>query len=169
MTLKHPVPDKLLKHIGDITVSFALVTTAVQMLAGSLIHEHQRIGQIITAELAFRNLRSLLISLYLERHGEDDDYETLKELLGRARDLEEKRNQIVHSVWATGAEPESITRIKTTAKVKSGLRFRFENMDEVELSSIAEELKQLAYDIQKFWMHLMDSQKAINNPTAPLW
>jgi hypothetical protein len=60
--LQHPVPEDHLKAIGDITVSFALLESHIQNLIGSLIYEHQRIGQIITAELSFKNLRALLIS-----------------------------------------------------------------------------------------------------------
>ena len=64
--LQHPVPEKLLVHIGDIPVSFALVVST--------------------------------ISLYKERHGEDTDFGILRELMKRAADLEEKRNQSTHSV-----------------------------------------------------------------------
>jgi hypothetical protein len=73
MALQHPVPVQLLARIGDITVSFALLESTIQTLAGSQLQEHQRIGQIITAELSFRNLRALVTSLYRERHGEDAD------------------------------------------------------------------------------------------------
>ena len=86
--MKHPVPDQHLIHIGDITASFALLEMMIQTLIGSLIAEHQRIGQIITAELSFRNLRALVISLYRERHGDDDDYSKLKSLMNKAGEIE---------------------------------------------------------------------------------
>ncbi len=106
--LQHPVPEKFLVHIGDITVSFALLESTIQSLIGSFIAEHQRIGQIITTELAFRNLRALTISLYKERHGEDTDFGILRELMKRAADLEEKRNQITHSVWGAGDTADTV-------------------------------------------------------------
>ncbi len=34
--LLHPVPPKMLEHIGDITVSFALLESNIQILIGSL-------------------------------------------------------------------------------------------------------------------------------------
>ena len=89
--LQHPVPESHLKLIGDMTVSFALLESVIQSLVGSLINEHQRIGQIITAELSIKNIRALLISLYLERHGEDDDFVQLREFMRRAAQLEEKK------------------------------------------------------------------------------
>jgi hypothetical protein len=48
-----------------------MLELTIQMAVGSLIAEHQRIGQIITAELPFKNLRALFVSLYLERHGDN--------------------------------------------------------------------------------------------------
>lgn len=131
--IQHPVPDIHLKHIGDMTVSFALLESTIQSLVGSLIYEHQRIGQIITAELSFKNIRALLISLYLERHGEDGDFVELRELMKSASQLEEKRNQITHSVWAAGDSAETITRIKTTAKERHGIRFHFESVKAQDL------------------------------------
>lgn len=166
--LQHPVPEKHLKHIGDITVSFALLESTIQLLVGSLIHEHQRIGQIITAELAFKNIRALLISLYLERHGEDEDFVQLRDLMKSAAQLEEKRNQITHSVWATGGNAETITRCKTTAKEKHGVRFCFESVKAEDLQSVVTEIKNLAERIQRFHIRLLESGKVVNNPGQKL-
>jgi hypothetical protein len=159
--LQHPVPEKLLTRIGDITVSFALLESTIQILIGSLIAEHQRIGQIITAELAFKNLRALAASLYKERHGDDADFARLKGLMARAAQIEEKRNQITHSAWAAGPVAGAATRIKKTAKEKHGIRFHFENIAEPRLSELANDIKQLAGDIQVFWINLLRTGKAI--------
>lgn len=167
--IQHPVPAKLLVHIGDITVSFTLLELSIQMLIGSLIAEHQRIGQIITAELAFRNLRALAISLYKERHGEDADFLVLRELIRRAADLEETRNQITHSVWAAGNTADTVTRTKTTAKERHGICFHFKQVGEGDLAKVAQDLKHLAGEIQALWIRLIDSGKAINNPGRKLW
>jgi hypothetical protein len=164
--LKHPVPEKHLKSIGDITVSFALLESQIQTLIGSMLNERQRIGQIVTAELSFKNLRALMISLYIERHGkEDEDFESLKKLMNRAGKVEEKRNQITHSLWAAGEDANSITRIKTTAKEKHGIRFKFENVTATYLSEFATEIKKLAEEIQKYQLHLIKNGKAINDHT----
>ena len=66
-----------------------------------------------------------MIGLYMERHGEDADFAKLREFMRRAADLEEKRNQIAHCVWGAGDGPDTVTRIKTTAKEKHGVQFRF--------------------------------------------
>ena len=173
-TMKHPVPEEHLKHIGDIIVSFALLEFQIKSLIGSLIAEHQRVVQIITAELSFKNLRALAISLYLERHGEDNDYSRLKLLMNKAGSLEENdkgisRNKIIHSVWAAGKDKDHITRIKTTAKQKRGFKFQFEELSAKDLEKFAEKIRQLAQNIQNFQIELIENKKAINNPIKKIW
>ena len=69
-TAKHPVPEKILTKIGDITVSFALVQLMIHLLVTELVDQGPRIGGIITAELSLKNLRALALSLYQERFGD---------------------------------------------------------------------------------------------------
>ncbi|MFC3151283.1 hypothetical protein ACFOEK_09625 [Litoribrevibacter euphylliae] len=162
--LQHSVPDNHLKSIGDITVSFALLEFQLQSLIRSQLNERQRIGQIITAELSFKGLKALLVSLYIERHGKDDaDFEKLKTLINRAGQAEEKRNQITHSIWGAGKDADSITRIKTTAKEKHGIRSQFEDVSSGDLEAFAIEIKELAHEIQNFLIYLIKNGKAINS------
>ncbi|CAB1057219.1 hypothetical protein D1BOALGB6SA_1958 [Olavius sp. associated proteobacterium Delta 1] len=108
-----------------------------------------------------------MISLYIERHGkEDEDFEKLKDLMTRAGQAEEKRNQITHSVWGAGKDADTITRIKTTAKEKHGIRFHFEDVSSDDLAGFAEEIKLLAEEIQRYWIDLIEKDKAINDHTA---
>jgi hypothetical protein len=129
-----------------------LLESVIQTLAGSLVHEDQRIGQIVTAELSFANLRALTMNLYRERYGEDADYDALSDLMKRAGELERLRNQITHSVWGAGSTPETVTRIKTTAKEKRGLHFDFQKVSSQDVGRVADDIKQLAGEIQEFWM-----------------
>jgi len=162
--LQHPVPDEHLKHIGDMTVSFAMLESIIQLHTGMLFADKQRIGQIVTAELSFNKLRALLISLYLERFGEDDDFKTLRTLLQRAATAEERRNQITHSIWGAGDGAETITRIKTTAKEKHGMRFHEESVSSGDLSSFVIEIKGLASEIQDFFHALAKQGKPFKAP-----
>ena len=167
--LQHPVPENHLKTIGDITVSFAMLESQIQNLIGSLVYEHQRIGQIITAELSFKNLRALLISLYLERHGENDDFIKLRDFMKRAGQTEDKRNQIIHSVWGAGKNKDYITRIKTTAKEKHGIRFKFEEVSAENLKEFASDIKILAEQILRFQIDMIGKKKIINSPAQKFW
>jgi hypothetical protein len=160
--LQHPVPEEHLKHLGDITVSFALLESCLQNLAHSLLGSGQRLGQIVTAEISFKALRALTVSLYLERNGEDQNLDQFRDLMKRAAQAEEKRNQFTHSLWAVGNDLASITRIKATAKESHGIRFQFENVTNKELAEFAREIKVLAQDIQVFWISLIQQGKATN-------
>ena len=148
--MQHLVPPKLLVHIGDITVSFALLELHIQTLVGSLLSNKSRIGQIITAELSFRNLRALAISLYLELRGEDEDFAVFRKLMQRAGKMEETRNAITHSVWAAGNTADTVTRFKTTAKERQGIQFQFVEVSESYLAKVAQDLKLLASEILDF-------------------
>jgi hypothetical protein len=167
--LQHPVPDKILAKIGDVTVSFAMLESQIQSFTGSLVMEHQRVGQIITAELPFRSLRALTVSLYLDRHGEDGDCAELRELMRRAAVLEDQRNQITHSVWGAGDTADTVTRIKMTAKEKRGAQFKFVNTGADDLGKLANDMKILANDVQRFGIELIEAGKAVNSPFTPYW
>jgi hypothetical protein len=167
--LQHPVPNSLLVSIGDMTVSFAMLESTIQSFTWSLIREHQRIGQIITSELSFRNLRALLISLYVERHGKDSDYDILRALMIRSGQLEEERNKVTHSVWGVGNSPNTITRIKITAREKHGFKADFEQYDEECLRDVSDRIKTLAAELQRFHIDLLERGKVVNNPSIKMW
>ncbi len=139
------------------------------MFVGSLLAEHQRIGQIITAELSFRNLRALLLSLYIERHGKDEDYAKLKELMNEAGKAAKKRNEIVHSIWGAGKSKDHITRIKTTAKENKGLDFKFEEIDADKLEEISVLIRDCASQVKDLESELITKGKLINNPVKKQW
>jgi len=105
--IRHTVSEQHLIYIGDITVSFALLEIIIQDLIGSFIAEHQKIGQIITAELSFRNLIALVISLYIERHGKDDDYLIL-DILPEILNEQQKNNKVRNIVYAMSKKDKTI-------------------------------------------------------------
>jgi hypothetical protein len=145
---QHPVPESILARIGDITVSFALLELVVQNVAHAQLQVEHPFGQIVTAELSFRNLRALTMSLYRARHGEDANFEALRTMMARAAELAEKRNQITHSEWAAGRTPGTVTRTKTTAKVNRGYRFELTDVSAEDLGAIADDMKRLAWELQ---------------------
>jgi hypothetical protein len=166
--LQHPVPDSLLVQIGDMTVSFALLEDQMQSLLGSLIREHQRVGQIICSLLSFSSLRAAIIGLYKDRHGDDEDYDRLRDLLKRAAAIEQQRNRITHSIWGADGR-NSAVRMKITCREKDGWRFTGESYDTVRLKAFADDIKSLASDIQTFYIDLVQKGKLVNNPGEKIW
>ena len=167
--LRHPVPESLLAPIGDVTVSFALLETTIQSLLGSLIREHQRVGQIVTSYLSFARLRAAVVSLYRDRHGADRDFTTLRELMRRAADIEVERNRITHSIWAAGHTSASITRIKITCPEKRGFTVQSDDYNHARLQQFADSIKVLAGEVMQYQIELVQRGKAINNPGHKQW
>lgn len=157
--IQHPVPPVLLTHIGDMTVSFALLEGEIQFLVAGLIARPQRVGQILSSYLSFSNLRAAAISLYLDRHGEDADFTTLKGLMARSGKIEEERNRITHSMWGAGGTPSTAARLKIRARESRGFHFESEVYDEPRLLVFTSEIKNLAGEVMQFTLSLADRRK----------
>jgi hypothetical protein len=145
MTMQHPVPDTHLREIGDITVSFAMLEFSIKQLVWKLLNIDQRSGQIVTSGISFKTLIEMASSLYKENTSVQDP--SFNELIREITGIEEQRNQITHSIWGAGKNAESITRIKTTSRLKKGLNHDFQEMTVSELKKIADSIKKLSHRI----------------------
>jgi hypothetical protein len=99
-----------------------------------------------------------LASLHRERHGKDDDFARLADLMRRADKVEQRRNEVVHSIWAAGGSPDTVTRVKFTAKVKHGWRVREEQVSARDLAETAEAIRELAAELQYLQIGTWDSK-----------
>lgn len=122
--LQHPVSEEHLKHIGDITVSFSLLESQLKFLIAGLIHQWCT-TQIVTAQLPFRNIRAVLISLYIEQYGKDDDFKILRKYIIQCAKIEDRRNQITHSSWLAGDNASIVSRMKANAGEKYGWQVQY--------------------------------------------
>ena len=165
---QHVVPDPILTAIGDVTVSMSAAEQALGMLVCSMLADHLRIGKIVMAELPFRGMRVLLMSLYRERHGEDEDFVTLKRLMSEVAKLEEGRNQIMHSGWAESSIPNSVTRFKDDAKEPHGWRSRDTPVTESSIRDLARGFREIASSLGDFYFELIEAGKANRNPLEPI-
>jgi len=164
MSYEHPVPKNLLTHIGDITVSFAMLEFHMQMLFVCLLDQSPRIGHMLTSQLTFSRLRASIISLYKERFGEDDHFAKSKEMMVIAGKIEEERNLITHSIWGSGEKTGSITRIKITAREKRGYHAEYKQYDEQIFTEFADSIKKLTSYIFIFNSdHVPTSQKSVKS------
>lgn len=160
--------DELLRQIGAMTLAFSRLEGSVQSLTHSLILEHQTVGQIITAELSFGQVRTLTTSLYLERNGRDDDFAQIKRFMERAEKLEKRRNEIQHSVWMAGDSPATLKRMKLTAK-RRGRAVVFEEIGAADLARLSQEIHALSDEITHLIFDLIARHKVINPRFKPYW
>ncbi|MGV3598046.1 MAG: hypothetical protein ACO1PI_09265 [Bacteroidota bacterium] len=157
--LKHPVPEKHLVQIGDLVVSFALLEEQLKQLVSLFMPWDE--SKIVTAELSFKALRALVLSLFLKKLGENDnDFIKIKAFIRRAGKIEETRNKIMHSLWAAGEDMDYITRIKATAKEGKGFQYRFEKISIKYLSDFVETIQNLAGEIQVFYIDKITGDRA---------
>ena len=136
--------------IGKVSSYFNGLEKYIQTLIIQLIGQDIRIGEIVTAELSFRNLISLLFSLYKYRKSNQHDINHMEKICKKALDLESKRNKVIHSIWAVNDKIEDdILRIKVTAKYKHGLKHTYERTDTSELHKISQEIVNLISEISE--------------------
>jgi len=151
------------------TVSFAMLELQIQILLGGLIREHQRVGQIIASQLSFARLRATVVGLYVDRHGEDDDFQVLKQLLKKAGQIEEERNRITHSIWGAGSSPDKITRMRVTCRESRGFGFRRQEYDETQFIAFNTRINELTSAFQELYIDLLTKGKVVNNPVKRMW
>lgn len=154
--------DPIFAEIGRVTVRWAELEDALGLLVVSLLNDFQRYTRVVATGLSYGALVNLVSSLYLERHGSDDDYDRLRQLLGRADAVEQRRNQIVHSTWRSAGTPHVVTRIKTTARRKHGYKTDVENLNAADFRAISDEISGVKNDLVALARSLIDRGKAFN-------
>jgi hypothetical protein len=56
-----------------------------------------------------------------------------------------------------------------TVKEKHGAQFKFVNRSAEDLGELADDMKILANDVQRFGVGLIEAEKAVNSPSASFW
>jgi hypothetical protein len=142
--------DQVFAEIGRVTVRWAELEEAVSIAIISLLDEYERYTRIVATELSFRARVDLATSLYIERFGDDDEFQKLKALFRKADTLVAKRNQIVHSTWFSAGAPAKVTRLKHSARGNKGFNTQLENHTPESLRTISDEIAAVANDIVDF-------------------
>ena len=108
-----------------------------------------RLGQIVTAELSFRQKIDLLSSIYRDKPNNSTKLAELDRVLARVAQAEQKRNIVVHSVWTAHEVKATVATIKSTAKRRSkGLKLEIKNMSVEDLEDVAKYIANVAYEVQ---------------------
>jgi len=143
------IDQSLLEPIGLVTVNFSMLEGTLKFFIGILINSEHRLGQIITANLNFRQLIDLFGALYKFRINDEvllNEFEQLRILLEEAND---QRNTLIHCQWASGNKPGESTRFKTLARAKKGLMLKLECISVKYISELAELIAKVAADVNE--------------------
>ncbi|HET9767646.1 MAG TPA: hypothetical protein VFS60_12405, partial [Thermoanaerobaculia bacterium] len=139
--------DESLSEVGRIVANFALLEVYLLVLIHGLLKVPPSLGRLITTEQPFRSLVALAANLVRERS--DPAIQTeFRGVLTRIRSAEQRRNQIVHSVWG-GAE-HYVLRTKYSAKESKGLVVRRERMTVADLHQVAYDIAEASLELERF-------------------
>jgi hypothetical protein len=147
------ISDEHCLAIGKITVAFAEIESWLSSFIWALIvpFSEQHVGQIVTAEMSFSRKLDVVVSLFKYRCTDEKERNRLKELVDRIQKLEEKRNQVQHSLWIMQSSDQSeAMRLKITAKRKHGLSHAKEIVTAEPLEALARDLQIAVSDLSSF-------------------
>lgn len=108
-----------LARLGECIVQFQRIEDTLGMCISAMIGRSRKVGEIIAAEMSFRNKISIYKALFLHNLGKDTLPDDIIELIQRIQWAEQQRNTLVHSLWdASEAKPGCIKREKKAIRKK---------------------------------------------------
>ena len=112
--------EKQLKALGRITVNFQSCELWISFLTWQLMGAGQDVGRVLTSQLPFNRLCQVCLALFDIRETDSDLRARLSELVNRAQKAEERRNALVHSVWASPESPNDTSSMRLKFSVRKG-------------------------------------------------
>lgn len=156
MAFEYP-SDDYLTRLGRVTISFSDLEWTLGLLYEVILDPSSKVGSIAASHLSFTRLIDVIDSTYAFRWPNCDRRDDLAELLRRAQDAEVERNRFAHSSYGfpDGSPDELLTRTKTTAKRKRGLRTTSEELSTAEIDRYLNGLVDVVSDISDFvfWVY----------------
>jgi hypothetical protein len=141
--------DEQLRAIGWIVTEFANLEGMLAIVVGVFAGvSHERPGMILTTQLSFSNLVSVFESLVYDLNPSEEALDIVHDLVTRARNVNDRRNGIIHSTWSEGNTPDKAIRVKMS--LKKGLKSAAEEVTVENLEALAQTISALADDIDDF-------------------
>ena len=108
--------------LGEVVNCFEQLDDQVANAISFLIGRGEAVGRIVTAELSFRVKVNLLGVLFAHERPNSQELAELREWCVACLQVEDRRNQFVHSTWRRERMDQSMVRVKYTARGKRGIR-----------------------------------------------
>lgn len=112
----------VIEAIGEVVNGFEQLDDQVSTAVSFLLRRGETVGRIVTAGQSFRTKVNLLVALFANERPQSTRLDELRELSSALFQVEERRNQFVHSTWRPTADGVAMTRTKHTARGRHGLR-----------------------------------------------
>jgi hypothetical protein len=137
-------------QLGRVAVNFQHLEILLAFFAWHLVPTDQDTGAIITAQLSFDRLLTVFHLLMKKRIGAKPDHvKELEEISRSASELEQKRNTLMHSVWAAD-DAGNVTRMKWTASRKKGLSLQSPDTSADDIQEVADDLGEVSRRLMRF-------------------
>jgi hypothetical protein len=158
--------DARTHQLGRVVVNFQVLETFLAFHTWHLIPTDPKTGAIITSQLSFDRLLTVFHLLMKEKVAHVPALaEQLAALSSRAAELEQQRNTLMHSAWASD-ESGNVSRLKWSASRRKGLNIQAPDTSIDEIRGVADDLRDLGSRIGVF---AEDVRQAglISFPTRP--
>lgn len=147
--------EKMTVHeaLGEALVWFEELDDQLSAGISFLVGRGDDVGQIVTAGLSFRAKPDLFGALFRNKRPQSENLERLDALLGACQQIEQKRNEVVHSRWLHDLDGFGMTRTKVTAHRKRGLQRHSEKLTPAQVQTIAHQCGYLAHSVDEllYW------------------
>ena len=141
--------DDVLKKIGIVCAQFQYIDQQISLSTMCMINKQQKIGQAVVSVLPFSRLCDVFLALVWTVSSNDEFNTKCESLIKEASEIEQLRNQIVHSSVVEDGQG-NIGRFKTKVNRKRGvvfdLDFKYpETLDDIitKMGSLTQSLKEL--------------------------
>jgi hypothetical protein len=141
--------DDVLKKIGKVCAQFQYIEQQISLSTMCMINKQQEIGQAVVSVLPFSRLCDVFLALVRTVSSNDEFNKKCESLIKEASEMEQLRNQIVHSSVVEDGQG-NIGRFKTKVNRKRGvvsdLDSKYpETLDDIitKMGSLTQSLKEL--------------------------
>lgn len=124
-------PDEqttLAECLGETVRWFEELDDQISTAISFLLQRGDDVGRIVTCELSFKAKVNLLEVLFRHERPNSEHLDSLRQLSGACLQIEQRRNQVVHSRWGEVINGKGVSRHKYTARGKRGLHEQSENL-----------------------------------------
>lgn len=145
--------DEVYRVVGRINLGMERVHHQLSRLISSISGRKGRFSQIeqaITATVSLRQTTDLCEMLYLSLSNNEVGLAEFKALIKKVRELEQKRNSIVHAVWMPAGNEGEFIKWKFVRDKNNGIKFANDRFDEAEFDAVADECMNLEKELLFF-------------------
>jgi hypothetical protein len=140
--------------VGDVAIGFGnlelFVSVAIWQLFGLSDKTAEQLAQAITAEMSFDRKVRAFASMYKIRFPSQAGDSAFQKVLGRLIEAESLRNQVLHSSWPKSEDPDRRLRVKSSAKMKHGLKNTVYTVTPQSLGEVVKTIHDVGLELAEF-------------------